>query len=427
MTIAYQEFHGIQLAQGAEFKNLVAERLAVDPSPVEVGRSWFNTTDKQFKFSTVDSTGALIVRSFATAEDMAVEVAARIAAVSAETTRAMGVEAGLSSDLTSEATRAAGVEAGLRTDLTSEAARAAGIEAGLRADLTTEISDRQADIAVVTAAVAAEAVLARAAESALNVRVDNVIANIDPVALDSLSELLTAFQASDSDLTASIAALSTAASSANATESAARTAADLALQVNIDTEASTRAAAIVSAQAALASEVSARGVAEAALQSAITDEVSARTSAVTALDGRVSTVEGQVNGKIGDLVDLTTTVKTNIVAAIDEVVALVSTEVATREAAMTAEVSARSAADVAIRSDFNARRKTFTSGSAVLEHTFSHGFNSNEIGVTLWVKRDDGKYYNDTAAVQQLDVNTLKVYFTSARNIKLVVEDFSAI
>lgn len=427
MTIAYQEFHGIQLAQGAEFKNLVAERLAVDPSPVEVGRTWFNTTDKQFKFSTVDSTGALIVRAFATAEDLAIEVAARNAAILVESTRAMGVESGLRSDLSTEISDRSAAISATNTAVATEKTRSMGVEAGLRTDLATEISDRNAAISAVQSALVSDAAFARAAEAALGVRVDNIITNIDPVALDSLSELLTAFQASDFDLTASIAALSSSATSAIATEKAAREAAGLVLQGNINAEASVRSAAIVAAHDALVAETAARVLDETALQNAITAEASSRTAADSALDTRVTTVEGQVNGKIGGLVDLTTTVKTNIVAAIDEVVASVSAEVSARGAAITAEAAARATAGLAIRSDFNSKRKSFTSGSAVLEHTFAHNFSSDEIGVTLWVKRDDGKYYNDTAAVQQVDSNTLKVYFTSARNIKLLVEDFSAI
>ena len=52
---------------------------------------------------------------------------------------------------------------------------------------------------------AAEAARALAAEAALGVRIDNVLSNSDPASLDSLSELLTAFQSADSTLQGSIA------------------------------------------------------------------------------------------------------------------------------------------------------------------------------------------------------------------------------
>ena len=53
---------------------------------------------------------------------------------------------------------------------------------------------------------AAEQARALAAEAALGVRIDNVISNSDPASLDSLSELLTAYQAADTSLGDSITA-----------------------------------------------------------------------------------------------------------------------------------------------------------------------------------------------------------------------------
>ena len=55
-------------------------------------------------------------------------------------------------------------------------------------------------------AVANEQARALAAESALGVRIDNVLSNADPSALDSLSELVTAYQAADSSIGDSIVA-----------------------------------------------------------------------------------------------------------------------------------------------------------------------------------------------------------------------------
>lgn len=427
MTIQYQEYHGIQLAQGAELRNAVVERLVVDPSPVEVGRSWFNTTEGLYKFSTVDGTGALVIRVFATAEDLTAAISAASAAVAAEQARAEGVEAGLRSDLNNEASRAQAAESGLSSDITAETSRATTAEAGLQTAIDNETARATAAEGVLTAAVSAEEVRAKAAEAALGVRIDNVLANVDPAAIDSISELLNAFQVADASLTTAISNLSSSAASALAQEVAAREAADLALQGNISAEEAARINAISGVQADLATEIANRTSAVAGVQSNLNDEIAARIAGDSALDARVTTVEGQVNGKIGDLTSLNTTDKSTLVAAVNEVLADVDSETAARIAAVSAEAAAREAGDAAIRNDFNGKRKTFTSGSAALEHTFAHNFNTNEIGITLWVQRDDGKFYNDQAATQQFDVNTLKVYFTSARNIKLVVEDFSAI
>ena len=67
------------------------------------------------------------------------------------------------------------------------------------AALQQEISDRQTSVS-------AEELRATQAEAALGVRIDNIISNTDAASLDSLSELLTAFQNADSSLSDSIAA-----------------------------------------------------------------------------------------------------------------------------------------------------------------------------------------------------------------------------
>ena len=67
------------------------------------------------------------------------------------------------------------------------------------------------------------------AEAALGSRIDSLIANTDPAALDSLSEIVTAFEAADSNLNGAITALGTSASSALAVEIARAEAAELVL------------------------------------------------------------------------------------------------------------------------------------------------------------------------------------------------------
>jgi len=427
MTIQYQEYHGIQLAQGAELRNAVVERLVSDPSPVEVGRSWFNTTEKAYKYSTTDATGALIIRTFTSKEALDAAVSALNSSIASEAARAIAAESALQASLTSETSRATTAEGALQTSLNSEISRATGAETVLQSNIAAEAARAISAEGVLTSNLSAEAIRATAAEAALGVRVDNVISNINPTALDSISELLTAFQAADSDIYSALNTMATNAASALASEVTARGVAEAGLQSNINSEAATRASAISAAQTALSNEATARAAQDTVLEGLIDSESAARESADDDLDARVTTVESQVNGKIGDLTTLNTVAKNTVVASINEVLAGVNSEVAARSAAISNEIAARTAADTAIRTDFNSRRKTFTSVSAALEHSFAHNFNSNEIGITLWVKRDDGKFYNDQAAVQQFDANTLKVYFTSARDIKLVVENYSAI
>ena len=56
-------------------------------------------------------------------------------------------------------------------------------------------------------AVAAEKTRAEAAEASLQAQISNILSNADPAALDSLSEIVAAFQAADSTLTGALATL----------------------------------------------------------------------------------------------------------------------------------------------------------------------------------------------------------------------------
>ena len=94
----------------------------------------------------------------------------------------------------------------LQAAIDSEAATARAAEQAVDGKVDQEVIDR-------AAAVSAEQARAEAAEAALGVRIDNVLSNADPAVLDSLSELLSAYQAADTSLgdsiTAALARIST--------------------------------------------------------------------------------------------------------------------------------------------------------------------------------------------------------------------------
>ena len=139
----------------------------------------------------------------------------------------------------------------------------------LQGDLATEVSARQA-------AVSAEEAARIAADALLGTRIDNILNNTDPAALDSLAEVVAAFQAADSNLNNAISSLSTGASSGLGTEVADRQAADALLQSQIDTEVSARTNADSDLQSQINSEISARQSADSSLQSSLNSEISAR-------------------------------------------------------------------------------------------------------------------------------------------------------
>lgn len=126
-------------------------------------------------------------------------------AVAAEATLREAADTTLTTNLNNEIARATAAEGVLTTDLAAEVTRA-----------TTEESSIRSDFA--------------AADTALQNQINNIISNVDPVALDSLTEIVNAFQTADNTLTAGINANATAI----ANETTARVAADDALGVRID-------------------------------------------------------------------------------------------------------------------------------------------------------------------------------------------------
>ena len=124
-------------------------------------------------------------------------------------------------------------------------------------------------------AVSAETTRAMASESALSSRIDSVISNTDPAFLDSLSELVSAFESADSSLSGSISALSSSASSALGEEIARATAAEAAEKARAEASESVLTAAVSSEAATRAaadsSEAATRAAADSALASSIDD------------------------------------------------------------------------------------------------------------------------------------------------------------
>ena len=234
------------------------------------------------------------------------------------------------------------------------------------------------------------------------------------------------------------------------------------LEQGLSAEAAARTAAVTT-------EANARTAADTGLQNSIdgltsdlATEVADRKAADTALDGRVSTVEGQVNGKIGDLTTLTTDAKSTIVGAVNELDAHVDAEVARAQAAeqqltkdLLAEISraqaaetalsasvaqvvanqtgvadeaaARAAADAAIRSDVNAGKFVFVASSAALTHTVQHNLNTSPVLVSVYTEGDDGKFRNDIVAVEETNNNTITIGLTESRKVKVAVMSLAAI
>lgn len=98
----------------------------------------------------------------------------------------------------------------------------------------SQIALAQGDISAAEAAIAQEIIDRAAADASLQTQINNVLSNVDGTALDSLTEIVSAFQAADSSLNGAITALSTGLTADIDAEEAARIAGDNALDGRLD-------------------------------------------------------------------------------------------------------------------------------------------------------------------------------------------------
>ena len=170
-------------------------------------------------------------------------------------------------------------------------------------------------------------------------RIDNIISNTDAAALDSLTEIVAAFQAADSNFSALISSNTTAI----ATEATARGNADTTLQANITAEAGTRAAADTTLQGNIDAEETARISGDAAtLASAATDATTKANAAQAAAIAHADTEDALL---IGDAT-VDGTAGNTVKARIDSGDAAVTTAFGNADTAIT---TAFTAADTAIQ------------------------------------------------------------------------------
>ena len=224
-----------------------------------------------------------------------------------------------------------------------------------------------------------EASRATSAELSLNTKVDFVISNTDPAAIDSLTEIVGAFQSADGDLNGAITSLATAATLAVDNEASIRLAADQSIAGELSSEIADREAAISTEEVArisgdasvalnLSSEVAARisdvnaeetraMSVEAVLSSDLSTEVANRVAAVSAEESRAIVAEGSLatalNNEVSARIADVDAEESRAIVAEGSIASNLSTEIVDRTAAVSAEASARVAGDASLASDLS--------------------------------------------------------------------------
>jgi len=301
---------------------------------------------------------------------------------SEESSRIAG-DASLASNLSSEESSRIAGDASLAADLSAEESARIVAETSLQNNIDAESSiNLVRDQAEESRAIAAETSLAadldaeqsraESAEASLNAKVENVISNVDPAALDSLTEIVGAFQSADGDLNGAITALSSTATAAVDNEASIRLAADQSLAGDLSSEIADR-------EAAVSLEEAARISGDASLALDLSSEIAARISDVDAEETRAMSAEASLGVLVSSQISTEHSHHVSAEASIDSrlssesstrlaadnsIAAGLSSELVARASAVSSEASSRLSADNSIAAGLSSELVARASGDA---------------------------------------------------------------
>lgn len=423
--MAFPKFHGITIAQNGFIENLRVERLEADPVPSVAGRIWFNTAERAFKFSALDTEGAVIVRTFPSKEELTAalqDAVNRIAALEGSTVKKDGSVA-FTADVNFGGNKASNVaEPTASTDAATKGyvdQATAGVQAqvdalgnafnyvGLLPGQTGVTgTGTEADPYVLDGMqpgftdagdyykVAQTGWFKLGSDAAVYAAVNDGLVFNGAGSLDRINNQQSSVAGTTDEVvvTGSVETGFTVALAA-AHKQALADAGQAAAGAQAELDATQAGAGLASD----GSHVARTGTNYLDSATSLAGEVGLLDAALKAADNRAKAVEG-------NLESLATTAKTDLVSAINEV----------------AEKAGEGTN--ALKDAINGQRFTYTSAAPALQHVVQHDLNSGLVSVDVWTKDDLGVYRNDIVAVSLTNANTVTIDLTEARDVKVVVQ-----
>jgi hypothetical protein len=471
--------HGITLAPNAFIENLQLEIRASDPTaPLVAGRVWFNSTEKSLKYTTLDANDNVIVVANVVSADVAaalqsandytdtsiaalVNSAPEILNTLKELSDAIAGDDQFSATVLTWISNAKAEILGtvgasfdtlgeIETKLNQldaadtipgsvaykvkvESDRAILEEGNLdsRLDVLEGPDTLSGSVAKVAKAVAdEETARLLAASDALDARVavEGLLTDLQTEEQGSLvasiNEVDTRLSQVESDVGTNIGDLSLLTTDDKT---------DLVSAINeVDAHTNDNATAIGTLASLTTTATSTIVAAINSVKSELTTETSDRGDAELAITNRLDVVEGDATIP-GSIIKAVADEKSERETAAEEALAArvaVELDITNRLDVVEGDatvVGSIAKADADLRSDINAGQHWEQTASAATVHTINHGLNSTQTSFTVLVERAEGGYRNDIVSVEEVDGNTLKVYLSDAKRIKIFVQKFEAV
>ena len=207
------------------------------------------------------------------------------------------------------------------------------------------------------------------ADQSLQTQIDFITSNVDPAALDSLTEIVSAFQSADGDINGAISNLAAAATTDLSAEVSRAQSAELSLHIAIDDESGYRNIAdqsiasdlsfeIATRIAEVSNEVSLRISSDVSLYTDLTTEIYDRIADVDAEEARATSVETVLSSglsvEISNRILVSAVHLARAISAEDSIIALISDSSSSSNSSLSVEISLRIDADTSLESALSA-------------------------------------------------------------------------